>query len=234
MGKSHPLLQHLHTPDQPSDARDERHIEPKAAWTDAALSMQRSGPRGRGRTCPVRRRTRHTVGVSDPPTSEQHRALLNDCWELAKALPDSGVLDRGRRPYRARRFERKLSEVEHDPIALLEYVRGMARRTSEGLESLVEYNRLDLSVETLIIDESKVYAPLFTPNDRVAAHAKLERQRRRSLSWSARERGTSSRRQRRDRCASMRTARRYQGTWRSSEVLPPKGLIPSEPSRSTA
>lgn len=50
----------------------------------------------------------------------------------------------------------------------------MARRTSEGLESLVEYNRLDLSVETLIMDESKIYAPLFTEDDREAARAKLE------------------------------------------------------------
>jgi hypothetical protein len=53
----------------------------------------------------------------------------------------------------------------------------MARRSSEGLESLVEYNRLDLSIETLIIDESKVYAPLFSADDRKAAQAKLDRQR---------------------------------------------------------
>jgi tetratricopeptide (TPR) repeat protein len=52
----------------------------------------------------------------------------------------------------------------------------MARRTSEGLESLVEYNRLDLSVEMLILDESKIYAPLFTQEDRDAAKAKLTRQ----------------------------------------------------------
>jgi tetratricopeptide (TPR) repeat protein len=102
---------------------------------------------------------------------------LDDCWKLARALPKSGVLDRGRRPYRARRFEAKLSDSANDPAALLEYIRGMARRSSDGLESLVEYNRLDLSVETLIIDESKVYAPLFTADDRAAAQAKLERQR---------------------------------------------------------
>lgn len=109
------------------------------------------------------------------PTPEQHRVLLHDCWQLVRALPTSGVLDRARRPYRAIRFERKLEAVTNDPKALLEYVRGMARRTSEGLESLVEYNRLDLSVEMLIMDESKVYAPLFTAEDRAAARAKLQR-----------------------------------------------------------
>ncbi|OAI39292.1 hypothetical protein AYO39_00410 [Actinobacteria bacterium SCGC AG-212-D09] len=99
--------------------------------------------------------------------------MLADCWAIANALPTSGVLDRGRRPYRAIRFERKLDTVANDPRGLLGYIRGMARRTSEGLESLVEYNRVDLSVEMLIMDESKVYAPLFTAEDRAAARAKL-------------------------------------------------------------
>ncbi len=40
----------------------------------------------------------------------------------------------------------------------------------------MEYNRLDLSVETLILDEAKVYAPLFSADDRAAARAKLARQ----------------------------------------------------------
>jgi tetratricopeptide (TPR) repeat protein len=117
-----------------------------------------------------------TSSVTQVPSPEQHRALLNDCWDLARALPDSGVLNRARQPYRAIRFERKLDSVTNDPVGLLEYVRGMARRTSDGLDSLVEYDRLDLSVERLIIDESKIYAPLFTPDDRAAAKAKLARQ----------------------------------------------------------
>ncbi len=114
--------------------------------------------------------------MTEMPTAEQHRALLSDCWALARALPGSGVLDRGRRPYRAIRFERKLNAVAKDPVGLSDYVRGMARRTSDGLDLLVEYNRLDLAVETLILDESKVYAPLFTSEDRAAARAKLARQ----------------------------------------------------------
>ena len=116
--------------------------------------------------------------MTQVPSPAQHRALLSDCWDIARALPDSGVLDRARQPYRARRFTRKLDSVAHDPVELLKYVRGMARRTSEGFESLVEYNRLDLSVETLIIDESKLYGPLFSTEDRAAAKAKLDRQAR--------------------------------------------------------
>jgi hypothetical protein len=137
----------------------------------------------------------HVAGgqpVSQLPTSEQHRALLEDCWELARGLPTSGVLDRARRPYRAIRFERKLDAVANDPEGLLEYIRGMARRTSEGLESLVEYNRLDLSVEMLIMDESKIYAPLFSQEDRTAARAKLAR-RTTQVEELARDRATRAR-----------------------------------------
>jgi hypothetical protein len=108
------------------------------------------------------------------PTPDQHRALFDDCWEIARALPTSGVLDRGRRPYRAIRFERKLESVRRDPAGLLSYITGMARRTSDGLEALVQYDRIDLSVEQrLILDEDKIYAPLFTAEDRAAAREKL-------------------------------------------------------------
>jgi len=113
--------------------------------------------------------------MAPTPSPEEHRALRDDCRAIAEALPTSGVLDRARRPYHAIRFERKLDDLANDAAGLLEYVRGMARRTSEGLDALVEYNRLDLSVEMLIIDESKVYAPLFTVEDRNAAKAKLAR-----------------------------------------------------------
>jgi tetratricopeptide (TPR) repeat protein len=50
----------------------------------------------------------------------------------------------------------------------------MARRTSDGLEALVQYDRIDLSVEQrLILDEDKIYAPLVTAEDRAAAREKL-------------------------------------------------------------
>jgi hypothetical protein len=109
------------------------------------------------------------------PTPEQHLALLHDCREVAEALPSSGVLDQGGRPYRPIRFERKLDAVQDEPDELLVYVRGMARRTSDGLDAIVKYNRLDLAVETLILDETKIYAGLFTGEDRAAAREKLDR-----------------------------------------------------------
>lgn len=111
------------------------------------------------------------------PTPDQHQALLRDARHLIDQLPDSGVLNSGGKPYRAIRLERKLANLENDPVGLLEYVRGMARRWSEGLDALVLYNRLDLALETLIVDESKIYAPLFTNQDRAAASDKFIRWR---------------------------------------------------------
>jgi tetratricopeptide (TPR) repeat protein len=146
-----------------------------------AASVQNAARSLVGRNqAPQVRSVREAPGEANPamkpaPTTEQHHALLSDCWELARAYPTSSVLNRGGRPYRAIRFERKLDAVADDPEGLLEYVRGLAYRTTQGLDALVEYNRLDLTVETLIVDESKVYAPLFTARDRAAAAAKLAR-----------------------------------------------------------
>jgi hypothetical protein len=51
---------------------------------------------------------------------------------------------------------------EDDPEALLAYVTKIAfEPTSEALSALVKVSRLDLSIEYLVADESKVYAPLF-------------------------------------------------------------------------
>jgi tetratricopeptide (TPR) repeat protein len=156
-------------------------IDLDALGTAASVQNAARSLVGRGRKqAPQVRSVREAPVAANPamnpaPTPEQHRALLSDCWELARAYPTSGVLNRGGRPYRAIRFERKLDAVANDPEGLLEYVRGLAYRTTHGLDALVEHNRLDLTVETLIVDKSKVYAPLFTAGDRAAAAAKLAR-----------------------------------------------------------
>jgi hypothetical protein len=63
---------------------------------------------------------------------------------------------------------------EDDPEALLAYVTKIAfEPTSEALSALVKVSRLDLSIEYLVPDESKVYAPLFGDDAREAARAKL-------------------------------------------------------------
>jgi hypothetical protein len=108
------------------------------------------------------------------PTSEQHAALLSDVREQLAALPTSGALNAGGNPYRAQRTERAVEQRAADPVALLAYVTKLAfQKTSETLTALVKADRLDLSIESLVADESKVYAPLFSDGARAAARAKL-------------------------------------------------------------
>ena len=108
------------------------------------------------------------------PTPEQHTALLYDLTEQLAALPTSGATNAGRKPYRALRTERAVKAREDDPAALLAYVAKIAfQATSEALSALVEVNRLDLSIEFLVADETKIYAPLFSDDARAAARAKL-------------------------------------------------------------
>lgn len=114
--------------------------------------------------------------MTQVPTAEQHRALLSDCWGLARALPGS-VCSTGP----AGRIARSAS---NGSCMQLRMTRSGCSSTSEewpvarqmASSRWWNYNRLDLLVETLIIDESKVYAPLFTTADRAAARAKLARQ----------------------------------------------------------
>jgi hypothetical protein len=83
-------------------------------------------------------------------------------------------MNAGRRPYRATRTEAAVRAREDDPVRLLEYVTKIAfQPTSEALSAVVAVNRLDLSIEALVADESKLYAPLFGAEARAAARAKL-------------------------------------------------------------
>ena len=108
------------------------------------------------------------------PTREQHRALHYDLTEQLAALPSCGAMNAGRKPYRASRTEQAVKAREDDPVALVAYVTKIAfQPTSEALSALVTVDRLDLSIEYLVADESKIYAPLFNDDARAAARAKL-------------------------------------------------------------
>jgi hypothetical protein len=113
-------------------------------------------------------------GETHVPTPQQHTTLLYDLTEQLAALPSSGAMKAGRKPYRALRTERAIKAREDDPAALLAYVTKIAfQPTSEALSALVTVDRLDLSIEYLVADKGKVYAPLFSDDARAAARAKL-------------------------------------------------------------
>ena len=73
------------------------------------------------------------------PKPEQPRALLYDLTEQLAALPSSGAMNAGRKPYRVSRTERAVKARENDPEALLAYVTKIAfEPTSEALSVLVK------------------------------------------------------------------------------------------------
>lgn len=83
-----------------------------------------------------------------------HRALLRDCRHLTDEPPDSGVLNSGGEALPGTSRRTQAGRTRGRSSGLTEYVRGTASRSSEGLDALVQYNRLDLALETLILDES--------------------------------------------------------------------------------
>lgn len=88
------------------------------------------------------------------------------------------VSDRGeRRAYWANRFRQAVQRaVDNDEVVPFVERLVMQDNPSRGFGYLAAAGRLDLSVEALVIDESKVYHPLFSieaveaSRDRLAAH----------------------------------------------------------------
>ena len=87
---------------------------------------------------------------------EQHAALLGDLRSTFSALPDSGALDRGGRPYPRTPHRAAASRSSPvDPAGLHHDAKRIAHRnTSETLSALVKADRLDLTIEALVVDES--------------------------------------------------------------------------------
>src|SRR4051794_23708245 len=104
------------------------------------------------------RRARERSSLADRPAQaardqEQHRAAVQPVVLQARA----------RQRHRARW-----------PLAVAEYVRGyLYTPPSDGYKKLEDADSLDLACETLVADEAKPYAYLFSAQDRAAARARL-------------------------------------------------------------
>jgi hypothetical protein len=80
--------------------------------------------------------------------------------------------------YHPTRYGPKVESCANDPAALVAYARYLVHSPpTDGYSALVKANRLDLAVESLVSAETKVYAPVFSDEDRAAACARLAEQR---------------------------------------------------------
>ena len=104
---------------------------------------------------------------------EAVNALISDLhWQIDQLIP-RGIKDAAGNPYQAPYYRRGLaSAVERGGLAVVEYVRGyLYKPPSDGYKKLEDADALDLACESLVQDERKPYAHLFTDEDRAAARA---------------------------------------------------------------
>lgn len=100
-------------------------------------------------------------------------ALIADLqWQIDQMKP-RGIKTSAGHPYVPSYYKRGLANaIEHDEV--VEYVRGyLYKSPSGGYKKLEEAVSLDLACERLVIDETTLYASLFTDADRAVARERL-------------------------------------------------------------
>lgn len=98
---------------------------------------------------------------------------LVDLYERTKAevtIPDKSG---GRRPYVATRFKQSI-DIGHKDGSIVTKVHGIVRKPTDGFGHLAEAGRSDLMVETLVLDESKLYHRLFSESTKERARSNLD------------------------------------------------------------
>src|SRR4051794_26920670 len=102
-------------------------------------------------------------------------ALVSDLhWQIDQ-LRRRGIKNQAGHPYIPSYYKRGLNNaIERGGTAVAEYVRGyLYKPPSDGYKKLEDADSLDLACETLVADEAKPYAYLFSAQDRAAARARL-------------------------------------------------------------
>ncbi len=121
-------------------------------------------------------------GDEGPPhqRADLEQALVDDlldlyhrtCREVTYVRPSGKV-----GAYWPRRFLRMIKRwhLDFDPSRIVEATARMVTKpTTIGFGIIEDANRLDLSVEVLVVDADKPYHHLFSPTAVQAAHARLE------------------------------------------------------------
>jgi hypothetical protein len=101
--------------------------------------------------------------------------LVSDLhWQIDQLKP-RGIKDAAGNPYYPSYYIRGLQNaIDRGERSVVEYVRGFLHKPpSDGYKKLEQADSLDLACESLVVDESKAYAYLFTDADRAAARTRL-------------------------------------------------------------
>src|SRR5206468_172708 len=102
-------------------------------------------------------------------------ALVNDLhWQIDQLKP-RGIRHNVGQPDNPSYYKRgQQNAIDRGGPAVAAYLRGyLYKPPSDGYNKLEDADSLDLACETLVADETKPYAHLFSSADRLAARARL-------------------------------------------------------------
>lgn len=106
---------------------------------------------------------------------EAINALVSDLhWQIDQLRP-RGIKNQAGHPYNPSYYKRGLDNaIAQGGVAVADYVRRyLYKPPSDGYGKLEEADSLDLACESLVADETKPYAHLFSDEDRAAARQRL-------------------------------------------------------------
>jgi len=110
-----------------------------------------------------------------PADASAVRQLVSDLhWQIDQLRP-RGIKNRIGQPYYPAYYIRGLDNaIGKGDLGVVEYVRSyLYKPPSDGYKKLEVADSLDLACESLVADETKPYAHLFTAADRAAARDRL-------------------------------------------------------------
>jgi hypothetical protein len=112
------------------------------------------------------------------PVDPAHKALLAEIRRRLEATRDDpNVVNRGGSNYWGPRVTRAINDREDadDGPGLVQYIKGVLRKTgeSEGWDSLLEGDRLDISFEDMVLHADEPIRSLFNDEDREIAARSL-------------------------------------------------------------
>ena len=105
-----------------------------------------------------------------------HRALLAEIRRrLDETRDDTRITNSDGSNYWGPYVTRAINDRENDGAALVQYIKGVLRKSgeSEGWNSLLEADRLDLSFEDMVLDAKEPIRGLFNDEDRAIAFRSL-------------------------------------------------------------
>jgi hypothetical protein len=106
---------------------------------------------------------------------EAVEALISDLhWQIDQMAP-RGIKNEAGHVYNPSYYRRGLqTAIDRGDQEVVEYVRRyLYKPPSDGYKKLEDADALDLACESLVADQSKPYAVLFSDADRAAAHERL-------------------------------------------------------------